>query len=288
MPGFNLDDLEHTSQQEIAEHLQGTWRFRGHIYRMFAVSMMDDYAPTYSKLHDRAIPANHVGGAPAGTRINQVLLSIQNIHSYVMLGWETGIENEFYECWRMGMTKEQIMELVMFTQQYAGMRGLGHTYRAVGDWLPTMSVPDVELQFPEGWAADPDAFRSGLDLTTREMTPADRENLTGWYERTIGYVPKSIVFGLKYHPDYTKVCREKWEHAITTLPKQVAPYLMLRHNTITQSVEGLRESALLAKAWGVTKGYVLQGIAASTYYFTGLEGSYAVYEALDDILEAWE
>ena len=41
------------------------------------------------------------------------------------------------------------------------------------------------------WAADPTAFRSGLDLSTRDFTPLDRTNLIGWYERTLGYVPKS-------------------------------------------------------------------------------------------------
>ena len=53
-----------------------------------------------------------------------------------MLGWETGIFNQFNLQRRNGLSKEEIMELVMFTQLYAGMRGLGHVYRAVGDVLP--------------------------------------------------------------------------------------------------------------------------------------------------------
>ena len=70
------------------------------------------------------------------------------------------------------------MELVMFTQLYAGMRGLGHVYRAVGDFLPALRRrPTVAPTFAPGWAPDPEAFQSGLDLSTREMTPADRQNL---------------------------------------------------------------------------------------------------------------
>ena len=68
---------------------------------------------------------------------------MQNIHSYMMFGWETGILNEFHTLRRNGMPLAQLMELVMFSQLYAGMRGLGHVYRAVGDLLPVLaSRPD--------------------------------------------------------------------------------------------------------------------------------------------------
>ena len=79
--------------------------------------------------------------------------------------------------------------------------------------------------------------------------------------------------------------RAKWEVAIKTLPKQVAPYLMLRHHTITGSREGLREAALLGKAWGITSHWIVQGITGTAMYFTGFEGLYAAYEAVDDLLD---
>jgi hypothetical protein len=184
------------------------------------------------------------------------------------------------------MPLTQIMELVMFSQLYAGMRGLGHVYRAVGDLLPAFGEPPVVVVFPESWAADPQAFKCGLDFSTREMTHQDLLNLTGWYERTIGYVPKSIQFGLKRNPQFVKVNRAKWEVALKTLPKQVAPYLMLRHHTITGQRDGLREAALLAKAWGMSSQWIVQGITGTAMYFTGMEGLYAAYEAVDDLLDA--
>ena len=119
------------------------------------------------------------------------------------------------------------------------------------------------------------------------MTPADVANLTSWYERTIGYVPDSIRFGLKYHPEFVKVNRAKWEVAIKTLPKQIAPYLMLRHHTITGMKEGLREAALLARAWNVTPQLVVQAIASTAMYFTGFEGLYAAHACIEDLLDDW-
>ena len=281
--GVDLTHIDQITEEEKNANLAHVWSWRGPLYEMYANSLMLDYAPDIAKLHRWG---SDFFGRPSHSNI--ILLSSQNIHSYMMLGWETGILNEFNTLRRNGMSKEQIMELVMFSQLYAGMRGLGHVYRAVGDYLPAYAPPDEPLApYPDGWAPDPQAFKSGLDLTTREMTAADRTNLTNWYEGTIGYVPNSIAFGLKYHPDFVKVNRAKWEVAIKTLPKQIAPYLMLRHNTITQSVEGLREAALLGKAWGISKKYVIQAVMGTVVYFTSFEGLYAPHEALDELLENW-
>jgi hypothetical protein len=120
------------------------------------------------------------------------------------------------------------------------------------------------------------------------LTAQDTANITDWYERTIGYVPNSIAFGIKYNPKFVKLNRARWERTLKTVPKQLAPYLMLRHHTITQSVDGLRESALLGKAWGLTSDLTVRAVANTAMYFTGLEGLYAAHEALDPILENWD
>jgi hypothetical protein len=278
--GLNLTDLAHTSQEEIDGALMHVWSWRGPLYELGATSLMLDYAPEFAKLN-RA--ASDLFGRPG--RVNIILLGIQNLHSYMMYGWETGILNQFNLQRRNGLAKEQIMELVMFSQIYAGMRGLGHVFRAVGETLPAWGPPDEPLaEFPPGWSADPDAFKCGLDMSTLDPTPQDAENLRAWYERTVGHVPNSIQFGLKYHPKFVKINRVKWEVAIKTLPKQVAPWLLLRHHTITGSVEGLREAALLSRAWGITTELIVQGVVSSAYFFTGFEGLTAAHAALDDIL----
>jgi hypothetical protein len=278
--GLNLADLAHTTQEEIDATLTHVWSWRGPLYELGATSLMLDYAPEFAKLN-RA--ASDLFGRPG--RVNIILLGIQNLHSYMMYGWETGILNQFNLQRRNGLAKEQIMELVMFSQIYAGMRGLGHVFRAVGETLPAWGPPNEPLAaFPPGWSVDPDAFKCGLDMSTLDPTPQDAGNLRAWYERTVGYVPNSIQFGLKYHPKFVKINRVKWEVAIKTLPKQVAPWLLLRHHTITGSVDGLREAALLGRAWGITPELIVQSVVSSAYYFTGFEGLNAAHAALDDIL----
>jgi hypothetical protein len=277
--GLDLSNLDVTTQQEINDNLMYVWQWRGPLYELFANSLMLDYAPDFAKLHRWA---SDFFGRPDPAMI--MALGMQNMHSYVMLGWETGIRNQFHLQRRWGLTKEQIMETVMFTQLYAGMRGLGHVYHAVGDYLAVFAPPTREPVFPEGWAADPAALKAGLDMTTRSLTEQDKKSITEWHERTLGYLPRSYEWAMKYHPEFAKTYRAKWEHSIKTMPKQVIPYLMLRHHTITGMRDGLREAAVLGKAWGITPHMIVIGITASAMYFTGFEGLYAAYDAVEDLL----
>jgi hypothetical protein len=282
--GLDLDNIEVTTAEEIDHNLAHIWSWRGPLYETAAMSLYLDYAPDFGKLSRWS---GDVFGRVSGPR-NVLLASSQNILTYMMTGWETGIRNEFYVLWRNGMSREELMELVMFSQMYAGMRGLGHVYHAVGDFLPMMTDPPKPAPYPEGWAPDSAAFLCGLDMSTREMTEPDVKSLTAWYEETLGYVPTSIRFGLKYEPRFVKLNRARWERTLKRTPKQMAPYLMLRHHTISGSVEGLREAALLGKAWGLTADLVVRATTNTAMYFTNFEGLYAVQDALDDLLDNWD
>jgi hypothetical protein len=283
-PHVDLTNLDSVTEEERNAQIAWLWSDRRPLYNVYSPSLMFDYAPDFWK-------RSHWGWSVAGEgRVEVVLLAVQNIHSYTMLGWETGLKNEADNLRRNGCTRAQLMELVMFTQMYGGMRGLGHTYHAIGDMLavwgdpPSLPSDHDALVWPDGWAADPEAFRSGIDHDARELTDDDRRRLTDWYERTIGYLPNSIAWGIKHHPEFVKVNRARWEVAIKTLPKQVVPYMMLRHHTITGSKDGLRESAALAKAWGITPELIVHGITCTAAYFTNFEGLYAVHDALEGLL----
>jgi hypothetical protein len=278
--GLDLDRIDEITQDEIDKNLSYVWQWRGPLYELYANALMLDYAPDFAKLHRWA---SDEFGRPDPEQI--LVLGIQNLHSYVVHGWETGILNQFHLQRRWGLRKAQIMEIVHFASLYAGMRGLGHTYHAIGDLLAVWGEPDREPPFPAGWEPDPDAIHCGLDMSTRTMTDEDRKNLTEWYERTIGYVPNSIRFGIRRHPEFMKVNRRKWEIAIRTLPKQVIPFMLLRHHTTFGNREGLREAVLLGKAWGVSKHLTIRGITGTTMYFTGPEGLYTAHNAVGDLLD---
>ena len=136
--GLNLANLDETTQDEIDAYLTTRWRGRGPLYDQYAMSLMLDYAPDFAKLHwlaaecFRTMPSDPETYDPSFATPN----SVQQLHSYMVLGWEMGIRNQFRVLRRLGFTRAQIMEIVMFGRLTAGMRGLGHVYHAIGDVLP--------------------------------------------------------------------------------------------------------------------------------------------------------
>lgn len=267
-------------------------RHRGHFYQLTADLIMLEHRPDYARAMYDALPSfrNRLRetGEEDSDAVELIAESLQHLPMYILYGWETGIYNEFRHLRFRGLTKAQLMELVMFAQLQAGMRGLQLVYNGASRLL--VDLPDTTegpAPFPKGWAPDPDAFKAGLDFSSRELTQQDRDRITQWYEHLIGYVPRSVQFAMTYHPEFYKWHRARWEIIFQTLPKQVAPYVMLRQHMLTGNKDALREAVLLGKAWGITREWTMQGLAVSAFY-TGFEGLYTAHAAADDIFANWE
>jgi hypothetical protein len=283
----HLDDWFQTRLQ--ADVRRG--RHRGHFYQLTADLVMLEHRPDYAKAMYDTIPSfrNRLRETGEDDTPNAEIIaeSLQHLPMYILYGWETGIYNEFRHLRYRGLSKAQLMELVMFAQLQAGMRGLQLVYNGASRLLVDLPDPGETPSFPKGWAPDPGAFKAGLDLSRRDLTGAERTSIIAWYERTIGYVPKSVQFALTYHPEFYKWHRARWEVIFQTLPKQVAPYIMLRQHILTGNTDALREAVLLGKAWGITREWTIHGLVVSAFY-CGFEGLYFAHSALHDVLENWE
>ena len=266
-------------------------RHRGHFYQLTADLIMLEHRPDFAKAMYDTTPSfrNRLRETDEEDPDTAEIIaeSLQHLPMYVLYGWETGIYNEFRHLRFRGLSKAQLMELVMFAQLQAGMRGLQLVYNSVSRFLVDLPDPENTVVFPKGWAADPAAFQAGLDLSTRAFTPEDRHAVTGWYERTLGYVPKSVQFAMAHHPEFYKWHRARWEVIFQTLPKQTAPYVMLRQHMLTGNTDALREAILLGKAWGITREWTIQGLMVSAFY-TGFEALHFVHAAAEDILADWK
>ena len=173
---------------------------------------------------------------------------------------------------KQGISRAQLMDVVMTAQLTSGMRGLECVYRAVGGILRDFQDRATPATFPEGWSADAEAFRCGLDTTTKDLTPADQEMLTGWYRRTIGEVPAWVTMSVRPppapaqgHPPQVGG-RVPWRVAQAghAVPDAAA-------TTLNGYADGVREAALLGKAWGMSKEWVVDAVWWTAYYFTGME-----------------
>jgi hypothetical protein len=265
-------------------------RARGHYYQLTADSIMLEHRPDYAKAFYDGLPSFRNRLRETGTETSDVVEliaeSLQHLPMYILYGWETGIYNEFRHLRGRGLSKAQLMELVLFAQLQAGIRGLQHVYNSVSRFLVDLPEAPEPAPFPTGWAADPAAFTSGLDLSVRELTDQDRLAVTTWYDNTIGYVPNSVTFAMTYQPEFYKWHRARWEIIFQTLPKQCAPYIMLRQHLLTGNTDALREAVLLGKAWGISKEWIVHGLMVSAWY-TGFEGLYAAHTAVNDVLKDW-
>jgi hypothetical protein len=284
--GFSSEATEQFVEARRAHGLNVD-RGWGLMYQSTADSIMLDHRPDYARYFYEGLRTFRTRLEQTGTETNNpvqlTITSFQHLPMYILYGWETGIYNEFRHLQSRGLSKAQLMELVMFAQLAAGIRGLQHVSNAVGRYLPDWRDGPGEVPLPAGWAADPDAFKCGLDLSTRGLTDADQRAVTSWYERTIGYVPRSVRFAVRYHPEFYKWHRARWEIIFQTLPKQTAPYVMLRQHMLTGNTEALREAVLLGKAWGITREWLVLGLATTAYY-TGFEALSRAHAALADIL----
>jgi hypothetical protein len=228
------------------------------------------------------------GDLLADSTVARTLLGIGRLYASIHLGWEPGIAAEFRSLQDAGIQRRQLLDIVVTAQISAGIRGLQHVYSAVGARLPELRDGPDRAAFPPGWAPDPAAFACGLDLTTAELSPTDQTALEHWFRATIGYVPDAVQFAARHHPRFLKAQRSKWEAALRTLPKQVMPYLMLGHATLTGSAAGLRDAALLGRTWGMGRPWALHAIGGCAYNFTGLPMLELAHDALIDILAEWD
>jgi hypothetical protein len=283
---LNLDDLEHTTDDEIDAFLTSSRTGRGPLdpgpqYDMRANSLWLYTRPDIAKLHGRMLDGWH------GQGLEPIITasSFANLHTYINQAWETGIENCTRGLQQRGVTRAQLMEAIMHAQLSGGMRGLECVYRAIGVILGDYVERPEPAVWPKGWAPDMAPFYCGLDPSTKELTFGDRRALHDWYMGTIGEIPSWVMFLEKYDPTSLKAYRSKWEGVFRgALPKQMMPYLMLRHSAVTANRAGLREAALLGKAWGLTNAYIVNTIVQGAYYFTGLENLDFIEGALDDVL----
>ena len=203
---------------------------------------------------------------------------------YANHGFAFGVQYLLRTRQRLGLTKSQIEEGVAMAFLVCGPMGMDTIARALADfeWI----VPEQPANYPEGWAADPGAFKCGLDYSRDELAPAERRALEDWYRDTLGEVPPYVRFLGRERPTVLKAMRNRWESCFVELPKQFMPVSMLHYAVTTNSKEGVRENVLLAKAWGVSKEMTLN-LICSALINGWTSGASLVEEAAGDVLSKW-
>jgi hypothetical protein len=285
LDGLNLADPDHTTPEEIAGFARSTTGWSpadrattGHMGLSWWLAQGSDYAASVLKRYRITCHQTINDVAPARSPSYLAL--------YSLLGYETGVSYVLRGLIDKGLTRQEILETIALSFVWsgpAGMETVARVTRAI-DWPPP--DPGERFSWPEGWAADPAAFESGLDFTSPDLSAAEREMLESWYIRYAGEVPPSVRLLAEFAPAVLKAQRGRYEKLLIHQPKQVMPIARLHFSVQTRTPAGIRENVLLARGFGVTRDFVRKTIQNALVY-GGLEAAGLVEREAGDVLRDW-
>lgn len=219
-------------------------------------------------------------------RVEPAVMGGGTLAFYMLMGYAKGARYVMHSFLNDGLSKAQALEMIAVAFVHAGPRGM-ETIAEAMQGLDFPDSPERPARFPAGWAPDVEAFRSGIDYSTVDLTSAEKANLYDWYLRTIGEIPPYVRFMAEHRPRLLKTHRSRIENMLYVLPKQVWPTAMLYYHVMDRVAEGIRENVLLCKAWGVSKSDTLDTIGNALVYGQ-MEAASMVQREAGDIFDGWK
>lgn len=219
-------------------------------------------------------------------RVQPAVMGGGTLAYYMLMGYTKGVRYVMHSFLNDGLSKAQALEMIAIAFIHAGPRGM-ETIAEAMDGLEFPENPDPPARFPDGWVPDVDAFRSGIDYSTVDLTPPEKAKLYDWYLRTIGEIPPYVRFMAEHRPRLLKTHRARIENMLYVLPKQVMPTALLYYHVMSRTAEGIRENVLLCKAWGVSRSDTLDVIGNALVYGQ-MEGATMIQREAGDIFDGWK
>ncbi|HET6509004.1 MAG TPA: hypothetical protein VFG42_19580 [Baekduia sp.] len=277
--GLDVSNPDVTTPAEIAAfHAEYERTKKG---RLDSFEFWIEFRPDVLKRH-KARSRHFFGDEAVGFPLPVQLLAI---HQYAIEAFHGGIGYEIRLARSNGAQRTDILDALSVAFIHSGHAGMYAARSAAAQALRDYEDPPLCDRFPPGWEVDPRAFDSGMDYARRDATPKDMAALMGWYERTLGEVPRSAQLLARHRPGLLKAYRNRYEHAIRdTLPKQMLPYLLINHNVVRGHADGIREHVLLGRAMGLTTEQMLDAVGLAVL-FAGIEVLGLVEEVAGDLLD---
>lgn len=218
-------------------------------------------------------------------RVEPAITGNGTLTFYAIRGYLKGVRYVLHSWKTRGVSKTEALEMLAMAFVHAGPRGM-ETIAEAAKGIEFEENPEKGSKFPEGWAADLEAFRSGLDFSTIDLSKTEKAKLYDWYLSTIGEIPPYVRFMAEHRPRLMKTHRARFENMLYHLPKQMWPTTMLYYHVMSRLAEGIRENVLLCKAWGVTKADTLDTIGNALVYGQ-MEAATMIQNEAGDVFDGW-
>src|SRR3546814_1302656 len=93
----------------------------------------------------------------------------------MLMGYVTGARYVMHSFLNDGLSRAQANEMIAIAFVHAGPRGM-QTIAEAMKGLEFPETPEIPAKFPKGWAPDLQAFRSGLDFSTVDLTTDEQRS----------------------------------------------------------------------------------------------------------------
>ncbi|WP_214109386.1 hypothetical protein [Acrocarpospora catenulata] len=212
------------------------------------------------------------------------------LHYYTTNAYREGHFYEVIMARGFGATKAEVAQTIVLGWLHGGPRGLNAgsdlSSAYMADWKEEPGTVSG-LKWPTGWAPDPDAFRSGIDLDPdTPFTGDDLARLESWHRTVQGAVPGYVRVLAEVNPSALKLWRARYENAAYgPLPKQFIALLQVHQAVMIREPKALRRAVHMARAFGATRPQLGQ-ILGSCQVYQGDLGMGAL-EEISDLLEGW-
>jgi hypothetical protein len=254
------------------------------------VEFMGELRPEALKAYRRCVEMTVGPGGPAnGLGAASVFMPL---HTYAVLCYSQGSLYEIISARGRGATKAEVVDVLSIAWLHSGSQGINIVAGIAHDYMHEWDAtePAGGLPFPDGWARDSEAFRSGLDFN--DMTTITQDEfraLKDWHQRVQGEVPAYVSFLGEHYPDALKVMRARYEGVMNqcSLPKQMIALLFLHTAGARRNPTAVRRAAVMAKEFGVTRGQVLHALTHVHRLLGDLFGD-AAFESIHDLFDDWE
>jgi hypothetical protein len=207
------------------------------------------------------------------------------VHTYTAIGNGKGALYEVVAARELGLTRAEVLDAVRHASLHGGPVGLNPLADIAGSYFDDWQDGPSTTAWPDGWAPDPRAFRSGIDHGTDDLSAGEMALVAAWHERMHGEVPAHVAALARLHPRAYKTLRIRQETATGgALPAQLFPLLTLHLAAVTARPTSMRRAAQEARALGVRRHQ-----AVSTLFWASVPGGEAALEpawdAVHDIVE---
>lgn len=275
--GLNLAEPDVTTVQEVDAWRQHDREYRGYPLPTYDL-LMELGRPDAVKRWFGQIPHFH---SKEGVFHSSLLF----VHLYAITGFVEGTIYEIDNAESRGHSRAEVAECLALAFLHApSAHGFFAMQDAIRARMQAYRDPVTPMKYPDGWASDPEFFEAGLDYSSPECSAMEVKLVEEWYARVTGEVPGWVSLLGRHKPELMKTYRNRFEHTVRVLPKQMMPWLLLSWEAERGYATGIRDGLLLCRGFGVTKAQAIEVISRSMLY--GGHGSMSnAYAAAPDVLE---